>query len=361
MVSSTRGQHVLLTGANGFVASHILSILLERRYTVTATVRSQAKADDVINAHPEWKGKVDFVIVSDFTSQKPFSTLFEETEALFDYVIHAASPFKFDFKDFQKDLIDPAVKGTTQILESAHKHGGSTLKRIVLLGSGVSVLDSFEDMSREGHPYTEKSWNPVTAQQAFDRNDTVLGCNFSKAQAERKAWDFMQANSPHFDLTVINPLIVTGPMIHPISGEGSINESNYFAIASFIDGTHARIEDVQFPYYHFVDVRDVARSHVDALTNPAAGGQRIVLVSGLITPQSVVNIIRKHFPQLREKVPAGTPDKVLPEGIHPTGWDTRVSLDILSKGKGSQWQYIDLEESVRDAVHSMIQHEAFPD
>lgn len=73
-------------------------------------MRSQTKAEDVINAHPEWKGKVDFVIVSDFTSQKPFSTLFE-TEALFDYVIHAASPFKFDFKDFQRDLIDPAVKG----------------------------------------------------------------------------------------------------------------------------------------------------------------------------------------------------------------------------------------------------------
>lgn len=189
----------------------------------------------------------------------------------------------------------------------------------------------------------------------------MLGYNVSKTQAERKAWDFMQANSPNFDLTVINPLIVTGPMIHPTPGEGSINESNYFAIASFIDGTHVKIEDVQLPYYHFVDVRDVARSHVDALTNPAAGGQRIVLVSGLITPQLVVNTIRKHFPQLRKKVPAGTPDKVLPKGIHPTGWDTRLSLDILSKGKGSQWGYIGLEESVRDAVQSMIQHNVLPD
>ena len=189
----------------------------------------------------------------------------------------------------------------------------------------------------------------------------MLGYNVSKTQAERKAWDFMQANSPNFDLTVINPLIVTGPIIHPISGEGSINESNYFAIASFIYGTHAIIENVQFPYYHFVDVRDVAMSHVDALTNPAAGGQRIVLVSGPITPQLVVNTIRKHFPQLRKKVPVGTPDKVLPEGIHPTGWDTRVSLDILSKGKGSQWEYIGLEESVRDAVQSMIQHNVLPD
>ncbi|KAE8347605.1 hypothetical protein BDV24DRAFT_170703 [Aspergillus arachidicola] len=78
---------------------------------------------------------------------------------------------------------------------------------------------------------------------------------------------------------------------------------------------------------NFVDVRDVARSHVDALTNPAAGGRRILLISGLITPQLVVNIIRKHFPALRDKVPEGKPDQVLPDGVHPTGWDMRTSAD----------------------------------
>ncbi|RDH28587.1 NAD(P)-binding protein [Aspergillus welwitschiae] len=323
MLSSGHSQHVLLTGANGFVASHILFLLLE------------AKADDVIETHPDWKEKVNFVIVSDFTSQKPFNTLFEESETPFDYVIHAASPFNFGIKDFQKDMIEPAVKGTTQIMESAHQHGGSTLKRFVLLGSGVSVLDSFQDIGREGNPYTEKSWNPVTVQQAIDRNDTVLGYSVSKTQAERKAREFMQAKCPKFDLTVINPVIITGPMIHPISGKVSINESNHFAISSFIDGTHPKVEDVRLPFYHFVDVRDVARSHVDALTNPAAGGQRILLVSGLITPQLVVNIVRRQFPKLRDNVPAGKPDKVLPEGVRPTGWDTRVSLDVLSKGKGT--------------------------
>ena len=84
---------------------------MQRGYAVTATVRSQAKADDVIETHPDWKEKVNFVIVSDFTSQKPFNTLFEESETPFDYVIHAASPFNFGIKDFQKDMIEPAVKG----------------------------------------------------------------------------------------------------------------------------------------------------------------------------------------------------------------------------------------------------------
>lgn len=92
----------------------------------------------------------------------------------------------------------------------------------------------------------------VTAEQAIERNDPVLGYNVSKTKAEAAAWDFMKKNKLSFDLSVINPDIITGPMIHPIEGPKSINETNHFAIASFIDGTHGQIEGVTFPFYHFV-------------------------------------------------------------------------------------------------------------
>lgn len=100
----------------------------------------------------------------------------------------------------------------------------------------------------------------------------------------------------------------------------------------------------------------MARSHVDALTNPSASGQRILLISGLISPQLVVNIIRKNFPTLQARVPEGNPSQILPPGVHPTGWDMRLSLDILSKGtREHSWKYIDLETSVTDTVRSMIE------
>ncbi|GFF25942.1 putative uncharacterized oxidoreductase C513.07 [Aspergillus lentulus] len=271
------------------------------------------------------------LLVSDFTSQQPFDEIFKNKNVPFTYVIHTASPLKFNINNIQEEMIEPAVKGA------------------------VSVLNSFEDITREGRPYNENDWNPVTAQQAMDRKDTVLGYNVSKTQSEKAAWEFMKTNRPNFDLTVINPDIIIGPMIHPISGPSSINETNHFAIASFIDGTHSAVEDVRFPFYHFVDVRDVAQSHVDALTNPAAGGRRILLISGLITPQLVVNIIRQNFPSLRDRVPEGNSSQILPNGVHPTGWDMQVSLDILSKGReGGHWKYIPLEQSVTDAVQSMI-------
>lgn len=92
----------------------------------------------------------------------------------------------------------------------------------------------------------------ATAEQAVARNGTVPGYNVSNTRAEAAAWQFMEKAKPGFDLTGINPDIITGPMIHPIHGPKSINETKHFAIASFNDGTHKRIEGVTFLFYHFV-------------------------------------------------------------------------------------------------------------
>ncbi|OGM48275.1 NAD dependent epimerase/dehydratase [Aspergillus bombycis] len=356
MVANAKKQHVLLTGANGFIASHILSILLERGYAITATVRSQEKAAAIIRTHPSWEGRITFAIVPDFTGRKPFDELFRNAEVPFTFVIHAASPVTLQADDMQKSVIEPAVLGVTELLGSAQRYGGIDLRRFVLLSSAVTVLNSYEDIARPGRPYTEDNWNHVTAQQAVERRDAALGYTVSKIQSERAAWEFMKTNSPAFDLTVMNPHFTTGPMIHPISGISSINITNYLVIANLIDGVHRDgFSDVHFPHYHFVDVRDVARSHVDALTNPAAAGRRVLLVAELLTPQLVVNIIRKHFPSLRERVLEGNPAQTLPYGVRPTGWDTRISQDILAKGAvDGQWSYIGREKSVIDTVQCMI-------
>jgi hypothetical protein len=102
-----------------------------------------------------------------------------------------------------------------------------------------------------------------------------------------------------------------------------------------------------------VDVRDVALSHILSLTEPKASNQRILIVSGLITPQLVANIIRKNFPQLHDRTDAGRPEQILPEGVQPTGWDTSKSFEIFGKG----WGYIDIETSVVDSVQSMLDWE----
>jgi len=100
----------------------------------------------------------------------------------------------------------------------------------------------------------------------------------------------------------------------------------------------------------------VARSHVDALENPSAANQRILLISGLISPQLVVNIIRKNFPALASHVlEVSLIKSYLREFIILDG--VCVCLKIIDDGtKEGKWEYIGLETSVVDTVESMIKN-----
>ena len=102
-----------------------------------------------------------------------------------------------------------------------------------------------------------------------------------------------------------------------------------------------------------MDVRDVAHAHVLAMTAPGASGKRILLVSGLITPQLVVNTIRKHFPEARGRVSEGNPEQILPKSVDPTGWNVARSHETF----GKDWSYRGLEESVTDTARDILAHE----
>lgn len=100
-------------------------------------------------------------------------------------------------------------------------------------------------------------------------------------------------------------------------------------------------------------MRDVSRAHILSLSNPATSNQRVLLVSGLITPQLVINTIRKHFPELNDRIIEGNPQQILPDNVQPTGWDTGKSRDVF----GKEWTYIDLETSVVDTVKDLLRLE----
>lgn len=114
MTGSFSNPTVLLTGGNGFIASHILSQLISAGYAVTATLRSPSKAQALLSTHPEWEHKIKFVYVPELTATNAFDEVFEKVTAgggVFDYVIHTASPVTFVVQDVEKDLVEPAVQG----------------------------------------------------------------------------------------------------------------------------------------------------------------------------------------------------------------------------------------------------------
>jgi nucleoside-diphosphate-sugar epimerase len=58
--------HTLVTGANGFVAAHIIAELVSQDHTVTGSVRRTTAGEEVLADHPEWNGKVKFVTIKDY-------------------------------------------------------------------------------------------------------------------------------------------------------------------------------------------------------------------------------------------------------------------------------------------------------
>ena len=97
------------------------------------------------------------------------------------------------------------------------------------------------------------------------------------------------------------------------------------------------------------------------MSTPGASGHRILLVADVITPQLIVNIIRKHFPQLNDRLTAGGNEtQIFPVGVNPTGWDVSRSSAILSQWdglKGEKWEYCGLEKSVVDTVEKILELE----
>jgi dihydroflavonol-4-reductase len=103
--------------------------------------------------------------------------------------------------DPQKDLVDPAVKGTLSILEASLKVGG--IKRIVITSSFAAVTDS----PQSGKIYTEKDWNTTST---LKRNPYYL----SKTLAEKAATDFSKREDfkqTGTEIVFINPGLVIGP------------------------------------------------------------------------------------------------------------------------------------------------------
>lgn len=99
------------------------------RYSVRGTVRTQDKANKIAIAYPEYKERLDFIIVEDITKPGAFHQAVV-SEPPFDYILHTATPVTFKFTDVKLHLINPAVRGTLEILEAAKNYAPS-VKRVV--------------------------------------------------------------------------------------------------------------------------------------------------------------------------------------------------------------------------------------
>ncbi|CAL5352435.1 unnamed protein product [Camellia sinensis] len=344
------GKTVCVTGASGYIASWLVKLLLQRGYTVKASVRdpSDPKKTQHLLALEGAKERLHLT-KANLLEEGCFDSLVDACEGVF----HTASPFYHDVKDPQVELIDPALKGTLNVLGSCAKN--PSVKRVVLTSSVAAV--AFNGRPRAPDVVVDESWfsDPEFCKQ------NKLWYVLSKTLAEDAAWKFTKEKG--IDMVTINPAMVVGPLLQP-----TLNTSAA-AILNLINGSQT------FPNSTFgwVNVKDVANAHIQAFEIPSANG-RYCLVESVAHYSEVVKILQELFPafQLPEKwdkyniadeIKRGSVGKFLNCIIFLRCADDKPFTPTYQvskeRTKSLGIEFIPLKQSIKETVESLMEKKLF--
>jgi len=263
-VTSDMTSRVLVTGISGYIGQHVAAELLQQGYEVVGTVRSTAKTgatgDSIAAVAPA--ERLSFV-EADLLSDAGWDAAMQGCT----YVVHVASPFAVAEPKNENEMIAPAVEGTKRVLNAAKRAG---VKRVVLTSSVVAMTSG-----KPSGQYGPDAWSDVNA--------PIGAYAKSKTLAERAAWDI--AADGTMELVAINPGFVLGP---PLGAAG--DGQSVAMISTLLAGKMPMIPDVAMG---MVDVRDVAKLHVAALTAEAAPGKRYIAASAEpVAMSDLANVLR---------------------------------------------------------------------
>jgi len=335
---------ILITGGTGYVGSWIVKGLLDKGYTVRLTVRdkdSTAKFENLRQISLTTKGKLEI-----WEANLMEEGSFDDAAIGCDAILHVASPFTLRFKDAQRDLLDPAIKGTRNVLFAASKSG--TVKKVILTSSVAAIHGDTKDMTEQGlTEFNEEQFNQTSSL-------THQPYSFSKVEAEKEAWKIAEAQD-EWKLVVINPSFVMGPSLSTLSNSESLNFMKDILSGKYAMGAPAIM-------FGFVDVRDVAKAHILALENEKSQGRHL-LAECTIDVLEYAQLIEKAFPK-KFKLPRKHAAKFL---LLMVGWMFKLSSQFIKRNVGYPLRlnasksrealglnYIPLEQTVKDMVTQML-------
>ncbi|KAG2592656.1 hypothetical protein PVAP13_5NG569900 [Panicum virgatum] len=285
------GGLVCVKGGSGFIGSWLVRLLLDRGYTVHATVK---------NLHDEGETKHLLALDGADTRLRLFQMdlldpasvrpAIDGTRGVF----HLASPLILQAEDPENELLEPAVKGTLNVLRAAKDCGAG---RVVLMSSQAAMLPN------PGWPadkvIDEDCWADVELLKKLQIADAVL-----------------------------NPGMVLGPMLTP-----SVNASLQLLL-QLLAGEKLDLDI----YIGCVDVRDVAHSLLVLYENPSAQGRHLCLES-IERLVDFTNNIADLYPEHRvQRIPE---DK--------QGWVVRAK-DPSKKLIGLGVRFTPFDKTIRDTV-----------
>jgi dihydroflavonol-4-reductase len=249
-----------------------------------------------------------------------------------------------DVADPLRELVEPAVQGTLNILRASIAAG---LRRVVITSSAGAVTDE----PRTGRTYDESQWSESTS---LTRNPYY----YSKRLAEQQAWSFAAAD-PGLDVVAILPSLVLGPSLCP-----SLNTSNRI-LRDLLCGAYPAVLDIGWV---LVDVRDVATAHVRAMEAEGAKG-RYLCANKTVTAAEIVALLRElgydryKLPRFRLDSRIGTSIARFAAHFQPKGTRSYLkthlgqtpAFDNSKIRRDLDVAFRPVRQTLRDAVESLIE------
>jgi nucleoside-diphosphate-sugar epimerase len=330
---------VVVTGGSGYIASFCIAELLSDGWRVRATLRDLARAGEVRSSIGKIASNAETIefASADLNSDAGWA----EALAGADYVLHIASPVVSLNPKSDEDIIRPARDGAIRVLKAARDAG---VKRVVMTSSIAAIAYG---RAMRAEPFTERDWTDATNSKdttAYERSKTI---------AERAAWTLQKTEGGGLELVTVNPALVLGPVL------GADFSPSLEAIRKLLDRSVPALPNIGFS---IVDVRDVARLHLLAMTAPGVNGERFIASAGFYWMKDIARMLKKEMGEAAGNVPSlSIPDfavrlyaifdPVLRGRLFELGKQRLVSSDKARTKLG--WTTRPVRDTILDAASSL--------
>jgi dihydroflavonol-4-reductase len=317
---------VFVTGATGFVGSHVARVLAEQGAGLRLLVRASSNPKNIERL------KADRVI-GDLRDPASLERAMTGCDAVF----HVAADYRLWVRD-PDEMYRSNVEGTRAVLEAAQKN---SVRRVVYTSSVATM-----GFTSNGHPADEES--PVALEQMIGPYKR------SKFMAEQVV---LEAGKSGMDAVVVNPTTPVGEQDIKPTPTGRI-------VVDFLKR--------KFPAYvdtglNLVDVEECARGHVAALEK-GRSGERYILGGENLTLKQILDKLAAitGLPSPKVRVPyvmalaTGVVDEMVTG--HILHREPRATIDAVRMGRKKMfvtsakaerelgWKTIPVDGALRRAV-----------
>ena len=308
-------KKVCVTGAGGFVASWLVKVLLSKGYYVHGTVRQPGsqKYEHLLKLE---RAENLTLLKADILDYESVYSAMVGCSAVF----HVATPVPSttDVPNPEVEVIEPAVKGTANVLEASLK---AKVERVVFVSSGAAV--AINPNYRKDKMLDESCWS--------DKDYCLKTKNwycYAKTEAEEQALNF--AKRTGLDLVTVCPTLVLGPIL-----QSTANASSLFLIK-----TLKGCDSLENKHRLIVDVRDLVDALLLAYENSETEG-RYICTSHAMWTQDLVEKLKSIYPDYK----------------YPTNYTEVDDFRMLSSEKLQNlgWKYRPIEETIIDSVESYME------